>query len=557
MINDDQQTIDDLGELIKEAIDREDIEALSKLVSNIDNWADFKEAIEFQLDQKKYCYGGILNIPTLCATDPISYAAYKGSLQSLKYMVEAKNIDLIDLNLTSGISPLHWLSDNNPEQIIDYCLEKGMDINSLTGSPFSRFFTNEKVVILQDTPLIKAINKGYSKAPIALINAGADVNANDNENNPPIAHALSNACKEVVEALVKAGVNVNQYFKSSDNLDFHDVSLINMAVNIGQLEVVKILINAGANLESKYFHGTTPLCIASRNGNAEIVKSLIEAGANVNAESQLDNFFALPLERAAIANQIETVKTLIKAGAKHRYKSQVNNQSILDLLKAQEYIDDLLEGKKPAAIKLDKSAEEVVLARVENKLSKLLDSNKIAQNIGSIKSTLEGYKEEHSIADKVLAKIEEFIEDKVLESDVKVARSLGLSFPQSLKDIMEFANYQGDGTKELCDKLLKVYDVHKNEPKMIERLDEMRGFFDCYLLLKRSYIENHPEHNSSEIPSEELPHLNELFSDLLQLEGMSDYREEFNQAPLLEEAILFYCFYPEYQLPGSLTDIAH
>jgi hypothetical protein len=36
---------------------------------------------------------------------------------------------------------------------------------------------------------------------------------------------------------------------------------------------------------------------------------------------------------------------------------------------------------------------------------------------------------------------------------------------------------------------------------------------------------------------------------------MNEYQSVFDEAPLLEESILFYSLNPNYQLPGSLTDI--
>ena len=45
----------------------------------------------------------------------------------------------------------------------------------------------------------------------------------------------------------------------------------------------KILLEAGANVETKNNDGTTPLAYASRDGRTTIVKLLLEAGANVEA----------------------------------------------------------------------------------------------------------------------------------------------------------------------------------------------------------------------------------------------------------------------------------
>lgn len=55
------------------------------------------------------------------------------------------------------------------------------------------------------------------------------------------------------------------------------------AAQSGHLEVVKILLEAGANLELASQDGGNALFVAVQSGNVKIVKELLDAGANVNA----------------------------------------------------------------------------------------------------------------------------------------------------------------------------------------------------------------------------------------------------------------------------------
>src|SRR5688500_7530168 len=104
-----------------------------------------------------------------------------------------------------------------------------------------------------------------------------------------LAEALSNACflgrDEVVRALIDAGVDVTA--GTGCGLDgFH------WAANRGKLETVRLLISAGAPLETINMHGSTVLGTAVWSamnepwwGNAqlEIIKELVDAGADVGA----------------------------------------------------------------------------------------------------------------------------------------------------------------------------------------------------------------------------------------------------------------------------------
>jgi len=51
----------------------------------------------------------------------------------------------------------------------------------------------------------------------------------------------------------------------------------------GRVEVARILIDAGANVNARDSHGETALMRAAQMGYAETAKLLIESGADVNA----------------------------------------------------------------------------------------------------------------------------------------------------------------------------------------------------------------------------------------------------------------------------------
>ena len=54
----------------------------------------------------------------------------------------------------------------------------------------------------------------------------------------------------------------------------------------GHLEIVKYLVENGANINEKNKDGDTPLICASINGHLEIVKYLCQNGDNVNEKDK-------------------------------------------------------------------------------------------------------------------------------------------------------------------------------------------------------------------------------------------------------------------------------
>ena len=84
-----------------------------------------------------------------------------------------------------------------------------------------------------------------------------------------------------------------------------------MAANFSP-EIVRILVEGGANVNARCIYGLTPLHHA---GSLEIAVFLVEHGADVNAR---DNYGRTPLHGIAIANRedIEIARFLISRALK-------------------------------------------------------------------------------------------------------------------------------------------------------------------------------------------------------------------------------------------------
>jgi ankyrin repeat protein len=58
---------------------------------------------------------------------------------------------------------------------------------------------------------------------------------------------------------------------------------------IGNLDVVKYLVEKGADVKAANNYGNTPLHLAADNCNLDIVKYLLEKGADVKAANKVGN----------------------------------------------------------------------------------------------------------------------------------------------------------------------------------------------------------------------------------------------------------------------------
>ena len=111
---------------------------------------------------------------------------------------------------------------------------------------------------------------------------------------------------KTAKALVKWGVEVNP----SDGL--YNNSPLHLAVDARHTAVVKVLIRAKCDVNSRIGDGYTPLHLAAARGNPEIVKRLLDAGAEREAET---TGLLTPLQLATTGAKQKALEVLLEAGA--------------------------------------------------------------------------------------------------------------------------------------------------------------------------------------------------------------------------------------------------
>lgn len=117
-----------------------------------------------------------------------------------------------------------------------------------------------------------------------------------------------------IKSLIKKGINARYLTDRKEDKNFmQNMCPIHIAARFGYKEIVKALIENGADINIKGYFGYTALHEACRKNNIDIVNILIKNGADVNIKSGRYGF--MPLYLACENNYEEIIDILIKNGA--------------------------------------------------------------------------------------------------------------------------------------------------------------------------------------------------------------------------------------------------
>ena len=179
---------------------------------------------------------------------------------------------------------------------------------------------NDAFIVVRDTPfytnMTPLIYASYSgNIPLAKfsIENGANVNANQYDYFGYKETALEVALKkenwEMLKYLVEHGADI----EVNDNFGWSP--LTSASLN-GKFEVVKYLVELGADVNAENNSGWSPLISATYYGNLEIVKYLIKNGADINHYLYIDGrYYGNALIFASMNGDLEMVKYLVEHGA--------------------------------------------------------------------------------------------------------------------------------------------------------------------------------------------------------------------------------------------------
>jgi len=222
-----------------------------------------------------------VNAPQVDGTTALHWAAYHDDAATVKALLAAgANAKAVN---RYGITPLAQACENGNAEIVEMLVKAGADVNA----PHAE----------GETPLMTAARTGNPAVIQILLDHGASINAAEEwRGQTPLMWAAAEGHVPAVKLLIAKGAKIDAKSKEFDftalkpkagsvamNFPRGGFTPLLFAARQGHMDVVKTLIDAGANINLADPDSTTPLLISIINFHYDIAAYLIERGADVNA----------------------------------------------------------------------------------------------------------------------------------------------------------------------------------------------------------------------------------------------------------------------------------
>ena len=191
-----------------------------------------------------------------------------------------------------------------------------------------KFVTQGRMLFVEPRePLVRAAFDDDLAEVEKLLSQGADANVIDRHfDSTALEQAVSHANLKMVKALLEAGADINAEDRAGR-------TALMMLDEDATADLVRALLDAGAEVKVRDDDGNSALAHAAAGSTAEVVRQLLDAGAKINMRNEAGR---TALMLAAEAGELENVRALVAAGADYNLKDD-EGQTALDLAREGEH----------------------------------------------------------------------------------------------------------------------------------------------------------------------------------------------------------------------------
>ncbi|XP_004602631.2 transient receptor potential cation channel subfamily A member 1 [Sorex araneus] len=268
---------------------------------------------------------------------PLHYAAEEGQIQLMEMIINDSSCETVNMMDNYGNTPLHWAAGKNQVESVKFLLSKGANPNLRNNNMMAPLHLavqglhNEVVKVLTEhsgtnvnlegengnTSVLIACARDNSEALQILLKHGAKPCKSNKWGCFPIHQAAFSGAKNCLEIILKYGDEHGYPRQSHINfVNNGKSSPLHMAVQGGDLEMIKLCLDNGAKLDMMETGKCTALHFAATQGATEIVKLMISSySGNIDIVNAVDGNQETLLHRASLFDHHELAEYLISMGA--------------------------------------------------------------------------------------------------------------------------------------------------------------------------------------------------------------------------------------------------
>lgn len=241
----------------------------------------------------------------------------------LNYLFLTKFLDAVfeirETDLRTGGSYLHMVfnrpADENKTLIMKKLLDKGLDVNGKDNNDDTPLHLMAAIAdcesmrfLVENGADVQARNRlgenvlhtlvssnefdGFPHSLNFLMEMGININETDLNGKTAIHHALmsKDTDEKAIEEILKLGIKINVKDIYGRNELYEAIKEVDAEYSPSDLDrraaVIRILANAGVDVNEGDMYGITPLHLATTRGDLEILVTLLDAGADVTKKTK-------------------------------------------------------------------------------------------------------------------------------------------------------------------------------------------------------------------------------------------------------------------------------